>query len=93
MGGSPRVLLVPGSLALQRARQVLEATEDAGKEVTVKISEDADRLLRWVREHPLDKCLLEELAHDLSISKTAVAHALKELERVGLVSLYVEEED
>lgn len=41
----------------------------------------------------MDKCLLEELAHDLSLSKTAVARALKELERVGLVSLYVEEED
>lgn len=59
----------------------------------IRISEDASVLLRWVREHPMDKCLLEELAHDLSLSKTAVARALKELERVGLVSLYVEEED
>ena len=61
-------------------------------DMTVNISEDADHLLRWVKEHPLDKCLLEELARNLSISKTAVARALKELERVGLVSMYVEED-
>ncbi len=58
----------------------------------VRISEDAGRLLRWVREHPQDKCLLEELARDLRLSKTATARALKELEHVGLVNIYAEED-
>lgn len=59
--------------------------------MTKKVSTEAAKLLRFVKENADGACSLEELAHDLGISRAAVARAIRELEAAGLISLHVEE--
>jgi DNA-binding IclR family transcriptional regulator len=58
-----------------------------------RVSVEAARLLRLLKENADGGCSLEELAGDLRMSRARCARALKELEKAGLVSLHVEEGD
>ena len=52
------------------------------------ISAAARRLLRVLEDNAEGELTIEELAREVRASKTAVGHALRELEDVGAIAMY-----
>lgn len=53
----------------------------------VSISAVSRRLLRHLADNPDGEATLEELAREVRASKTAVTHALYELQDMGLIAM------
>ena len=67
--------------------------QEGGRGATpLRISTQSGRLLQFLKDNAQGSAELGELARDLRMSRAAVARALRELERTGLVSLHIEEE-
>lgn len=56
------------------------------------ISQDASKLLRFVRDHEQGSMTLEEFAKAVRMSRAACHRLLRELEQAGAVSLHIEED-
>ena len=67
--------------------------QEGGRGATpLRIARDSGRLLQFLKDNAQGSAELGELARDLRMSRAAVARALRELERTGLVSLHIEED-
>ncbi len=53
----------------------------------MKVSANAGKVLQVARDNPTGHYTIEELAHELRLSRTAVARALRELEEAGAVTI------
>ena len=65
---------------------------DGGTAPTLRISVESGRLLTYLKANAQGSAELGEVARDMRMSRAAVARALRELERTGLVSLHIEED-
>ena len=53
----------------------------------MKVSSDAVKALRLIKEHARGECTIAEMARDLRLSRTATARALAELEDAGAITI------
>ena len=53
----------------------------------MKVSANAGRVLKVAKDNPTGQYTIEELAHEVRLSRTAVARALRELEEAGAVTI------
>ena len=60
---------------------------EEGRETQTKVSSDAGRVLRLIREHEQAEYTIEELARELRLSRTATGRAMAELENAGAITI------